>query len=192
MNKYYVMINDQQKGPYSVNEIQQMGLKNDTYVYNKILNGWKRMSEVSEFSFSQQSYENSIESNPKITPGISSSFGNSNNYRRTNSGKGKNNYSQNQPSAASLSNKMFKHPFSFDGRINRLEYFLSWLVFLLIGYTIEALGTAFQNPLIWLMNLPVIIFFLAQGAKRCHDIGKSGWYQFIPFYFIWLLVADGD
>ena len=35
-------------------------------------------------------------------------------------------------------------------------------------------------------------FFIAQGAKRCHDIGKSGWWILLPFYFIWLCFAKGD
>ncbi len=34
-------------------------------------------------------------------------------------------------------------------------------------------------------------FRIAQGAKRCHDINCSGWYQFIPFYTIVLLFQKG-
>jgi uncharacterized membrane protein YhaH (DUF805 family) len=33
---------------------------------------------------------------------------------------------------------------------------------------------------------------LAQGAKRCHDRGNSGWYLLIPFYVFWMLFADSD
>jgi uncharacterized membrane protein YhaH (DUF805 family) len=35
-------------------------------------------------------------------------------------------------------------------------------------------------------------FILAQGAKRCHDIGKSGWWQFIPFYPFFLMFEKGQ
>jgi uncharacterized membrane protein YhaH (DUF805 family) len=46
--------------------------------------------------------------------------------------------------------------------------------------------------LIFLFFIPVVYFMLAQGAKRCHDRGNSGWYQMIPFYALWMLFAESD
>ncbi len=46
--------------------------------------------------------------------------------------------------------------------------------------------------LIILSFIPLLWFLIAQGAKRCHDRGNSGWYQFIPFYVFWLIFADGE
>lgn len=40
--------------------------------------------------------------------------------------------------------------------------------------------------------IPMLWFTLAQGAKRCHDLGKSGWWVIVPFYGLWLLFADGE
>ena len=43
-----------------------------------------------------------------------------------------------------------------------------------------------------IMYFPALWFIFAQGAKRCHDRGNSGWYQLIPFYGLWMLFGDGD
>ncbi|WP_407524311.1 DUF805 domain-containing protein [Lacibacter sp. MH-610] len=95
---------------------------------------------------------------------------------------------------------MFKAPFSFDGRIRRTEYGLSMLFLVIAQMIIGAmvgLGSRSSDPggtlvLFYLLMLPALIFIWAQGAKRCHDLGNSGWWQLIPFYGFWLLFADGQ
>lgn len=92
--------------------------------------------------------------------------------------------------------KMFQHPFSFSGRIRRLEYGLSYLIYLIYYFPMNALeedqiGAGFAA--IWLILLiPMMWFLYAQGAKRCHDLGHNGWWQIIPFYFLWMLFEEGD
>ena len=47
--------------------------------------------------------------------------------------------------------------------------------------------------LIWLLlYIPMIWILLAQGAKRCHDRGNSGWYQIIPFYYFVMWFGEGE
>jgi len=91
---------------------------------------------------------------------------------------------------------MFKNPFSFEGRIRRTEYGLSliaaaagrvFVTMILASGNQEGLGflnLLFQVPFLW--------FFWAQGAKRCHDVGISGWYQLIPFCPLFLIFASGE
>ena len=43
-----------------------------------------------------------------------------------------------------------------------------------------------------LVNIPLLWFIWAQGAKRCHDYGESGWLQLIPLYPIYMLFKKGD
>ena len=47
-------------------------------------------------------------------------------------------------------------------------------------------------PIVSLALIPIIWFFLAQGAKRCHDRGNSGWFQLIPYYVFWMVFADSE
>ena len=111
---------------------------------------------------------------------------------------------------------MFKSPFSFSGRIRRIEYFLSGLIVALIVCVIILL-----SALLWIIpasdsNLSlgigatvgslfgcfvwgaIIWFSLAQGVKRLHDLDKSGWLIllcFIPvvgwIFALYMLFADG-
>ena len=74
---------------------------------------------------------------------------------------------------------MFKSPFSFNGRIRRLEFGLSILIY--YAYLFLSMGLAIGEEFFVVM-IPAYWFILAQGSKRCHDRGNSGWYQLIPFY----------
>lgn len=86
---------------------------------------------------------------------------------------------------------MFKNPFSFNGRIRRTEYGITFIIYLVSYFVIAVLGD--EEPLLALIIIiPTLWFLWAQGAKRCHDRGQIGWFQIIPFYFFWLIFADGD
>ena len=90
------------------------------------------------------------------------------------------------------------------GRISRSSFiktFLLYILFILIlvgikYYSVENPSTDTIGTIIG--YIPTIArpfvywFFIAQCVKRCHDIGKSGWWMFIPLFFIWLLFAKGD
>ncbi|WP_422348438.1 DUF805 domain-containing protein [Flagellimonas sp.] len=89
---------------------------------------------------------------------------------------------------------MFQNPFSFEGRIRRLEYGISYVIYVLFYLIIilvweEVLvGVAF----FYLLLAAMVWFLVAQGAKRCHDLGTSGFFQFIPFYGILMLFQKGE
>jgi uncharacterized membrane protein YhaH (DUF805 family) len=88
---------------------------------------------------------------------------------------------------------MFQNPFSFDGRIRRTEFGISFIIYIvaagIVGAIVQSGGGA---AIIGLAYIPMLWFLWAQGSKRCHDRGNSGWYQIIPFYAFWMLFADGD
>ena len=85
---------------------------------------------------------------------------------------------------------MFKAPFSFDGRIRRIEYFLSGIIggivssiawalgvgTFILGAASGSAGGSVFGLLIGLAAMIASIWFsLAQGVKRLHDLNKSGW-----------------
>lgn len=90
---------------------------------------------------------------------------------------------------------MFKSPFSFDGRIRRTEYGISFIIYIIcyfVALTLMDTGGTMETMLALIIIIPLVWFLWAQGAKRCHDLGKTGWFQIIPFYFLWLLFVKGD
>lgn len=94
---------------------------------------------------------------------------------------------------------MFKSPFSFEGRIRRTEYGLSYLIYLAFSVPFNLFfNLSNEEPsgvvliIFLLLLIPLMWFLLAQGAKRCHDRGNSGWFQIIPFYSLWMLFGNSD
>jgi hypothetical protein len=92
---------------------------------------------------------------------------------------------------------MFKAPFSFEGRIRRLEYGLTIIIATAANFIAQVISLILAGQkyyfIPYLFFLPFYVWFVwAQGAKRCHDVGNSGWYQLIPFYPIYLIFGEGD
>ena len=82
----------------------------------------------------------------------------------------------------------FHKIFDFQGTATRKEYwtfYFLYFVSLTIALEIdEFLGVAVFFNLVSLGLLPLI----ACGTRRMHDVDKSGWYQFIPLYNLYLLI----
>lgn len=103
---------------------------------------------------------------------------------------------------------MFRNPFSFDGRIRRTEYGISFILFVIVGAIVKAIvvavimGSGYNSGyssdnyssgqlLTFLFYIPLLWFLWAQGSKRCHDADMSGWWQLIPFMPLVLIFIDG-
>jgi uncharacterized membrane protein YhaH (DUF805 family) len=93
---------------------------------------------------------------------------------------------------------VFQRPFSFTGRIGRGEFGVSFLLVTVVTLIAEMviMGGGYPGSNYLIPSLVVIVavawFSLAQGIKRCHDLGNSGWYLLIPFYPLWILFAEGN
>lgn len=100
----------------------------------------------------------------------------------------------------------FKKYAVFSGRSTRSEYwyftFISLLIFGLFFVCDIAMmyGSGIDFPIFsQIYNLIIVIPSLALGARRLHDIGKSGWWMLVviiplvgALYLIYFLMKDGQ
>lgn len=88
---------------------------------------------------------------------------------------------------------MFRNTFFIEGRIRRTEYGISIIIYVLITFVIRTIAEESTNAkYIFIFYIPALWFVWAQSIKRCQDLGKSGWWFFIPFYVLWLLFKEGQ
>lgn len=81
--------------------------------------------------------------------------------------------------------RMFANPFSYKGRITRKEYWIStvisiiflFLALLCLGLTIVS-GSIIPLVVSFVIIIPTLWFWTAQGAKRCHDFSEDASYQY--------------
>ena len=88
--------------------------------------------------------------------------------------------------------------FSFEGRINRTQYWLFNLaIFIIFTVPFILLGSgeeSLDSPIALLFMLALIWPCLAVQCKRWHDTNKSGWWiliNFIPLIGLWAFIENG-
>ena len=88
---------------------------------------------------------------------------------------------------------MFRNTFFIEGRIRRTEYGITLIIYAIITLVIRNSAEESTNAkYIFIFYIPALWFVLAQSIKRCQDLGKSGWWLFIPFYVLLLLFKEGE
>ena len=84
--------------------------------------------------------------------------------------------------------KVLKQYVDFEGRARRQEF---WM-FILFNFLISIVLSFVNEYLSGIYSLAVLIPSLAVGARRLHDIGKSGWMQLVMLIplvgVIWLII----
>ena len=84
----------------------------------------------------------------------------------------------------------FKNYVNFSGRATRAEYWW-WVLFVFLGGVVTGIIDSFGIGVTQgLFNLATLIPGLALGARRLHDIGKSGWWQLLWFAILigWIIL----
>ncbi len=167
MKKYFYSDNQQKEGPVTLEELFQLNLNPKTLIWHEGLENWETADSIEEL---KHLFELSP---PPIVPEIDDSI------------------VPELKTSDSKKQRMFSNPFSFDGRIRRTEYGISWIIAAVPITIVNEFVNSGQYPMAALAYIPIYWFFLAQGAKRCHDYGSSGWWQIIPLYPIYMLFKNG-
>ena len=79
---------------------------------------------------------------------------------------------------------------NFSGRARRKEFWFFMLFCVILGIIAEVIDTVLgTKPLVnSLLNLALLVPSLAVGARRLHDVGRSGWWQLLTLTVIGILV----
>ncbi len=194
MKKYFYAEGKEQKGPFSFEELKNHSINRKTLIWYYGLSDWQLAETIGEFD---EFFE--LEPSPiKILEYETISENNSEKVEEK---------TEEIIPPKLPKNKSKTSEFSFEGRIGRVEYAFLSIIWLIIGFSNYVLNVIhsiinsiidsqyqimFIDIIDFLFGFIVIWAISATGAKRCHDMGKNGWWQFIPFYFIWLLFAEGE
>tara|TARA_B110000240_G_C13337466_1_gene383993 strand:- start:197 stop:772 length:576 start_codon:yes stop_codon:yes gene_type:complete len=179
MKKYFLSDGKEKHGPLSIEELKKENISKETLIWFEGLEDWKPAKELDEIKPILELQPPQIlseEKNESISP------------KENKTETADNPESQSIP----IKKGMFASPFSFDGRIRRTEFGISMIIYFILYTFLTIILATGKAPIIGLIIIPILWFISAQGAKRCHDLGNSGWWQIIPFYGFWMLFQNGQ
>jgi len=89
-----------------------------------------------------------------------------------------------------------KKYFVFEGRASKSEFWYFFLVYTIVSILLSFIARAVMSAPLFILAALVtygtIIPMASVGCRRLHDIGKSGWWQFIPIYNLILWAQDSS
>ena len=87
--------------------------------------------------------------------------------------------------------------FDFKGRTKMMDFWMFLVVYIIINFLLSIVDMLLAAVLHFtilssLFQLAMICPLLGIGARRMHDLGKSGWFQIIPLYNLYLWAQAGQ
>ena len=185
------MISDNWSKGLKLDELKSKDLKWNTLVWYEGLNEWKEACEIEEL----------VDVFITIPPPVNKQIMPLNDFKPIDEGTLSSSKLEKDDSFKDTANHqtsiynnetqtMFSNIFSFEGRIRRTEFGFTLIIYIVLWIFIGVLTGLFA--IIGIAYIPLVWMLWAQAAKRCHDLGRSGWWQLIPFYVFWLIFEDGE
>ncbi len=186
MKHYFYSDGEKQKGPFTFEQLKNENIKKETLIWFEGLDDWKPAKEIRELDEIFELIPPPIPQNDFNTTEKSSESKDTSEKAFDTSNESESFVRQKQG--------MFSKPFSFEGRIRRTEYGISFIIYFVIAMIVNVIleSGGDETAILGLAYIPMLWFLWAQGAKRCHDLGNNGWWQIIPFYVFWLIFAKGE
>lgn len=193
MPQYYFFDGSEQRGPFSKSDVIVETFPPETMVWSEGMTEWKPITRVPDLA-SLVKKEVSPEVVVPPPPSIESSEETEANREPhsmeiggipiVDEAQKSETLSESQKSSGGF--------MSARGRATRGQYLLSWLTYLFFSIVLDVMIQDGANPLFGLLYFPMFMFILTEGAKQCHDMGRSGWFQLIPFFSLWMLFKKGE
>ncbi len=184
MKKYFYSDGKEKLGPFSFEELKNENINKETLIWFEGLDNWTSAKYILEIEEILQLKPPPIQTNSPEFISSKDETQKSNVDSKIDEDNSKTYFQKKQG--------MFTNSFSYEGRIRRTEYGISLIIYVFAATIVNVIVKTGEFPIIGLASIPILWFLFAQGAKRCHDMGNSGWYQIIPFYILWMIFAKGE
>lgn len=173
MATYYVAVNGQHTGPYTLDQLSQLNISPDTLVWNDSMPNWTEAGKVAElqslFHASQPGYQQ-----PGYHP----------NYTQP--------LEQRTVGFGEAVKRFFSNYATFTGRASRSEYWFATLfncivtwplcfIYIILVFKSDLETANLVYGIISLYGLATLVPNLAIVWRRLHDTGRSGAWYFIGF-----------
>ncbi len=208
---YYYSTGGRQIGPISLDELLTKDIKRDTLVWKEGLADWVRASELPELAnvlskipppiredtFTEHSLP--IDDKSTVIPAAPATPSEPAMPASPIEDTARpQDISHNENGQAVMDNtSMFRNWLSFKGRARRKEYWIICLVSCFLYSLLDVImADAYDSSGLALIVLLFVICYcwvlFSANTRRCHDLGHNGFWQFIPFYGLWMAFADSQ
>lgn len=131
IRKYYYSDGEKTFGPFNILELKQFGITKETLVWFEGINGWKPAGELNEMKAiikeTTPAFNETTPTFNKTTPAF-----NLEKKATTQNDEVLIDFTQNEKRVVRDKTAMFANSFSFSGRIRRLEYGISFIIYIIL------------------------------------------------------------